>query len=498
MSRGQSASDWLPTPVSRTTKTKRTVSFITDVHKPSSYTHIQLFLGRFYYILFLLKMEGKTDNEVKYDFGASADSSNVENTSYISVNGNEREDVPATMAASDHDEENGVAGEPPTEATPEPYEKKGKELNVVNEQEKSQKESVVFEINSHDEDGAPRLPLEALERQNTTLKENKAGGEQSCSEDLSSEECMCEDRDTTSQRCSLLQGKLAEFFHKKARDDSQVDVVIQVSKELQEYEKYITILTDLKQQLTTNTETSQKQAEELRFISLEKLDKVENEWQSLVALKQEVAVTVLSLHLGKQAAQTKVETALETEKLLQHELIRLRLKNIKLRANIHRLEGELCAREKDAGDPLLLHFDLLQAERLELKKHTEKQNEESLKTQLKISSSLELLSNIKEKLFWSQMEAQAKREQLAMLEATVARGTDFLTRTRHARNSLRRDNLRLREHRGLLGNRVLLLDFEDTVDTSDYMEDQLRDLKCRQAEIVFSCGRWKKKLRQPN
>ncbi|KAK5876278.1 hypothetical protein CesoFtcFv8_027263 [Champsocephalus esox] len=402
------------------------------------------------------------------------------------------------MAASDHDEENGVAREPPTEATPEPYEKKGKELNVVNEQAKSQKESVVFEINSHGEDGAPRLPLEALERQNTTLEENKAGGEQSCSEDLSSEECMCEDRDTASQRCSLLQGKLAEFFHKKAIDDSQVDVVIQVSKELQEYEKYITILTDLKQQLTTNTETSQKQAEELRLISLEKLDKVENEWQSLVALKQEVAVTVLSLHLGKQAAQTKVETALETDKLLQHELIRLRLKNIKLRANIHRLEGELCAREKDAGDPLLLHFDLLQAERLELKKHTEKQNEESLKTQLKISSSLELLSNIKEKLFWSQMEAQAKREQLAMLEATVARGTDFLTRTRHARNSLRRDNLRLREHHGLLGNRVLLLDFEETVDASDYMEDQLRDLKCRQAEIVFSCGRWKKELRQPN
>ena len=96
------------------------------------------------------------------------------------------------------------------------------------------------------------------------------------------------------------------------------------------------------------------------------------------------------------------------------------------------------------------------------------------------------------------MEAQTKREQLAMLEATVARGTDFLTRTRHARNSLRRDNLQLREHRGLLGNRVLLLDFEDTVDASDYMEDQLRDLKCRQAEIVFSCGRWKKKLRQPN
>ncbi|KAK5848728.1 hypothetical protein PBY51_006320 [Eleginops maclovinus] len=467
-------------------------------------------------------MEGETENEVKYDFGTSADSSNVENTSYTNGNGNEKENVPATIAASDHVEENCVAKETLTEeaATSEPYEEKGKEflgvhnintttnegshgidvdMNVVNEQAKFRKGSVVFEINSHDEDGPPRLPLEALERLNTTLEEKKVGGEQSIpapaeNEDLNYAECMqlhlelCEERDKASQRCCLLQRKLAEFFHKKARVDPQV---IQVSKELQEYEKQITILTYLKQQFITSTETFGKQVEELRFISEEKREKVGNEWQSLMALKQDVAVTVLSRHLGKQAAQAKVETALETEKLLQHELNRLRLKNIKLRANIHRLEGELCEGETHARDPLLLHFDLLHAERLELKKHTEKQNEECLKTQLKIRSSLELLSNIKEKLLWSQMEAQAKREQLAMLEAMVARKRNFLTRTRQARNSLHSDNLRLREHRGLLGNRVLLLDFEDTVNAYEYMEGQLKDLKRRQAELssVVADGR---------
>lgn len=89
------------------------------------------------------------------------------------------------------------------------------------------------------------------------------------------------------------------------------------------------------------------------------------------------------------------------------------------------------------------------------------------------------------------MEVQAKREQLAKVEAMVARKRELLSGTRQARNGLQRDNLRLKEHRGLLGNRVLLRDFEDTVDASDHLEEQLEDLKCQQAEIVFSCGRWK-------
>ena len=104
----------------------------------------------------------------------------------------------------------------------------------------------------------------------------------------------------------------------------------------------------------------------------------------------------------------------------------------------------------------------------------------------------QLLSNVKEKLFWSQMEVQAKREQLAEAEAMVARRRDLLTRTKQARTSLQRDNLRLKEHRGLLGNRVLLRDFEDTVDASDQLEEQLENLKRRQAEIAFDCGRWRR------
>lgn len=89
----------------------------------------------------------------------------------------------------------------------------------------------------------------------------------------------------------------------------------------------------------------------------------------------------------------------------------------------------------------------------------------------------QILSNVKEKLFRSKIEVQTKREQLGKVEAMVARKRDLLTRTRQARNGLQRENLSLKEHRGLLGNRVLLQDFKDTVDVSDQLEKQLEDLK---------------------
>lgn len=88
---------------------------------------------------------------------------------------------------------------------------------------------------------------------------------------------------------------------------------------------------------------------------------------------------------------------------------------------------------------------------------------------------------------------QARREELTEVENTVARKRDLLSRTKQARSNLQRDNQRLSQQRGLLGNRPLLQDFEDTVDVSKYLEEQLENLKVTEAEIVSRCGKWQKK-----
>lgn len=117
---------------------------------------------------------------------------------------------------------------------------------------------------------------------------------------------------------------------------------------------------------------------------------VENEWQAFVSLKRDVAMSVLSRRLGKQASKAKVESVLAAEQLHQDELVKIRLKNIKLKLKIRRLEAELCNGQEDAQDLLQVQFEQLQADRLERKKQIEKQNEESSKVQNKISSCLEV------------------------------------------------------------------------------------------------------------
>lgn len=247
------------------------------------------------------------ENEVKNDTAkvVSADSSNKEDNSPVAVDGNDKEGVPAEMVASGHDEESMKATEEaPVEeaANSEPEESSGSELpgmdititsddldvkmNEVSEQPQSHEGSVVFETNSNDEDGPPRLHLETPERENTspTQEEEDEAEEPTAApahiEDINYEEYMqlqqelCEERDKASQHSSLLQMKLADYLRKKAGDDTRLERELPVSEQLQEYEKYINILTDLKQQLTTDSETAQQQAEELSSQSQEKLDKV--------------------------------------------------------------------------------------------------------------------------------------------------------------------------------------------------------------------------------
>lgn len=116
---------------------------------------------------------------------------------------------------------------------------------------------------------------------------------------------------------------------------------------------------------------------------------MEHEWQAFLALKKTVAMSELSRSFGTQAAQAKVESILAAEQYQQEQLIKLRLKNLKLNTKVHKLEAALCHRP-DEWDPVQVQFKQLQAERLEQKKHAEKQKEQSLKMQQKICSSLEV------------------------------------------------------------------------------------------------------------
>ncbi|CAJ1086595.1 coiled-coil domain-containing protein 96 [Xyrichtys novacula] len=415
MSEGQGGADWLTGLVSRTTATKQTFTDLGRAQALSTLLFSRLLI--FHYICFSSsKMELDAENETNEVTNniEKADFSNEE-ISLISPINNGSETIPAEIVAPHHDKEileivkateealGGEAAEPEENCEnlpPDTNQDLDVETDTVREHLGTPEESVVFETNSPENEGPERLHLDTPQQETTCPQgeEDKEEDEEPtpAAPDFGYEENtqllqeLCEQREKAAQRSAQLQVKLVEYFRRTSGDETQVEMEKEDPEQQQkeEYERFMKILMKLKQQINTESETAQLQVEELRVQCQEKLDKVKDIWQAFMALKQDVAVSVLSRRLGKQAAQTKVESILAAEQLHQDELMKLRLKHLNLKTKVDMLEELRDEVQKKAA--LQIQFEHVQAGRQVQRQQTEKQNEESLKLQQKMNSSLEV------------------------------------------------------------------------------------------------------------
>ncbi|XP_034020180.1 coiled-coil domain-containing protein 96 [Thalassophryne amazonica] len=287
-----------------------------------------------------------------------------------------------------------------------------------------------------------------------------------------------EERNLALQRNVQMQMRLEEFFRKT--DVSEPE-------QLQDYEESLGILMDLKQQYVIKSEAARRRDEELGIQEQGELDKAENEWQAFLTRKRNVGLALLRRCLDKQAAEAKLEPILAAERLWHDELVKARLTNIKLEMKLAKLEKELWITEEKARNPVQVEFELLQVQKQKLKKTLENQNKEAAKLLRETSSNLELLSSIKEELDWSQRQLQMNQEQLADVEAVFIQKRDTLARIKEICNKLHKDILKLKESRGLMGNRILLQGFEEAVDAAEHLEERLENLRYCLAKINPCC-----------
>ncbi|XP_027894211.1 cilia- and flagella-associated protein 184 [Xiphophorus couchianus] len=450
MGKRRNASDWLLDSVSRTTRTKRKASPTAELQEPISFRQMKQFFGEF-------KMEQKNEEKKEFD----------------------------KIVFSDHDEElsssRDVKTEPcveePATCGPEP----ARALKTNSERAVSHSQSVIFETDRGDSGRYSGLNLDTPKAESPTTAAEST--DDKTVQRVDSLQHLGTQRDEARKLNRQLQTKLAQCFHNTAIDGGQLGRGRPEEEQQREYERSVRVLSELKQQLGAASLAARRQAEELRAQARDKLGKVEAEWEVFLALKRDAALAVLSPRLGTDLARSEVQAVLTAEQHRQNQLTRLRLKHFSLRSRVQRLEAELRGQ-----DPQRVRSERLQASMLERKEEAGREREESRKLQRRICSSLEVLSNVREKLLWSQAEVRAKRQQLAEVEVLVAERRNVLTQTRLERNRLQRANGRLNLRRGLLGDRDLLLDLEQTLDASQLLEKHLEELRLRKAEVTSRCG----------
>jgi len=136
-------------------------------------------------------------------------------------------------------------------------------------------------------------------------------------------------------------------------------------------------------------------------------------------------------------------------------------------------------KEELSNELHLIDFEQLKIENQTLNEKIEERNEELLKLRKKTTTTVQVLTHLKEKLQFVQGENQLLKVELAELEAALSHHRDALTKAKHERDALRTDNLGLRGEAGLIGNNDLLRDFDRRKKEIASMQVTLEELKSR-------------------
>ncbi|XP_074085932.1 cilia- and flagella-associated protein 184 [Macrotis lagotis] len=299
-----------------------------------------------------------------------------------------------------------------------------------------------------------------------------------------------------------LQHKISHALRKKKSNEASVEAsktsVEDTPEKEQTYQRYLASLEELKKQHGEDVEWYQRELEQLRKHCQEKLDRAEAEWRALQALKRQVMLQAMGSCLagGKPAALRQVEHLQGVEDRKEREMSAVRLENVQLKQCLALLEERMRAQEELTEGLHLIDFEQLKIENQTFNEKVEERNEELLKLHHKVTSHVQIISHVKEKLQFVELENLGLRARLLDLDAQVAQRRDALTKTKMARDSLRADNVRLHQKCGLLGKEVLLRDLEQKVDQMELLSRRLEALKHRHAGLTLACTGLQRKIKE--
>ncbi|CAG5116775.1 unnamed protein product, partial [Candidula unifasciata] len=292
-----------------------------------------------------------------------------------------------------------------------------------------------------------------------------------------------------------VQNKLFDYFRRK-KSDEVVDPDKNVSEYEQRYLKLMAQMEDLRKLDSIKRDNYHVVIQETKERCMEKKSRADSERKHFIELKQNVALRAINSQTGQPLPATDIEQYVESELRKEQEVVQMRLENIRLKNSMKKNEQQIKLKEQVSEGLHLIDFEQLKIENQTYNEKIEERNEELLKFRKKITSTVQILTHLKEKLQFVQAENLVKSNDLKVIDATLAQSRDILSRTKQARDSLKIDNNKLRQKCGFLGNESLLRDFEEQKDENIELQSKLDQLKRKHSELTLHCNHVRQKVEQ--
>ena len=293
------------------------------------------------------------------------------------------------------------------------------------------------------------------------------------------------ERETIREANKTLHAKTIEHLHvlKKTDDVKEHDATFSeksIADQQLTYDKILSVIDELRDEL----EKTQADNEDSILGLKENRDQKDGEASSLekgfTDFKREVAEGAENSRTGKAIPAKLIEhfEGLEAEK--EGEVEKVRLKNISHRTTLKKLEVALKKREELAVGLHLIDFEQLKIENQTLNEKIEEANENLLKLRKKTTTTVQVLTHVKEKLQFVQQEVSVQKNSLSQIDEAVTHHRDLLTHLKAERDKLRSSNQKLKQQSGLM-NEDLLEDFEQRQEQAEILRERLQMIKDKHA-----------------
>ena len=316
--------------------------------------------------------------------------------------------------------------------------------------------------------------------------------------DMLNAQCSGEEQafEALTERNQVLQRKLAAYFNirqsgdeTQGRTDAKEELGVQQSaaqshEAAQRYRETLEALAAKRAEYADARDRQQQESLALqKRIEMRKSEAIQIS-DSLAQWKRTVAQGAVNSITGRPMSKSDISHFQDEESVRDADIERARVKNIKLKAGLEELTAQLAAKEHLADGLALIDFEQLKIENSTLNEKIEDRNEELHKLRKKTTTTVQVLTHVKEKLQFVAGEAAELKQQLHQLELQVADRRDKMTTLKAARESQRSSIEAKKTEQGFAHNDMLAKDFERRKRSMRELRNELDELKRRHSSMT--------------
>ncbi|CUG25491.1 Hypothetical protein, putative [Bodo saltans] len=175
---------------------------------------------------------------------------------------------------------------------------------------------------------------------------------------------------------------------------------------------------------------------------------------------KEKAGEAVSVRNNKPIPAKRIEEFEQQEHALHARVHQVRVQYLKLRNKSRKLHNDMSHKDNKKDGMHLIDFEQLKIENTNLNEKIEERNEDLLKLRKKATTTIHVLTHVKEKLEFVKAENTQLQRQVAQLEEELSSLRDRLAQTKRERDYFANDNIKIREKMPMIGAEDLLLDYE--------------------------------------